>query len=1057
MNTDQHAELYGKLRAAMLSRHFALRPYFRANLFNEGNQLQTYNGSDWLADQPDDVQQIERWKMMDNVLGAGNPLLYGSHLMTCLAVEHLMGRSDALMILNLLVQTLGSLYKFGGKPEFQGKHFDGYILRCDAVSNGGWYREEKDGRVTKQYSLAFPIGQDGQYIYSTPLNDPRYMRPLPGNYEPLARDTFKGLCRASEASMDEHVGLIMGYFIVFHVLENDTRPEAQALRQEIARQVGNLADYLAEFGYVLVRPAGGLQGHAVPIEFPALRAFQRITGQDIQALQSRVDFVGALKKADVWRCVEVPFNLASVGGAIATPLNLLLGPVLGVVYGITTGDVVTAFLTGLAGINVSTTVAAQAGALASLPCCFDVWALGYAQEFGFAYLMSQFWPEPRFRVWMGMMESFSQGSATGFPPYLGLTGLDDTNATVRNTYLKWLTGRRASGLDQGQARASSSLFASAVGVVLGAGTGEEKILAEALQATHDDFHGDIKTVTRGGRDSRMGRDWLPLRDHIDDFGRTETHEDSMIAADYMSAVALAWLHAKRQADKGTPVNTPGFPQLPNPALWPNALVPNSVIASRDVTLPRNAIQNRSPLVQDADGANLFLDPVSKSPEPAPVLPPASTNVKFDARVTVREADADVFAGIIVRNGDTLTIDEVTGQIWAGVALTGTNGPKGWEDRVEHDVKFPYHGFSDAHPYCLLAKLKNYIFVGDGLRPLRYFADPRINPDPAAQVEPRLYLRINDDTPGNGSGEFVCRVRVFGNPEPHLNVTTDPAAIPLGCPVDVVVHVQNPDTQDAAGGTVVIDNRVAGRVDVPFKYTFAMRKVVDPETGKSVDEQPTGRVTMPTYLDADIPFAFYTSNAAFVRQTVPTTMIAGRSYSVSVTMRNTGTGTWAPGGAHPFLLGSQYPQDNMVWGPNRRQLTGPVASGSEATFDFTVVAPAAGTCHFQWRMVQEGLQWFGAPSPDVAVSVTPATPLPRLAVVSASPSTITVDRLTTLTVSSKDAITGALVAGRVWIDSVDTAASNQAFKYSFGGGEKLTVRAPGYAEAAVSVTWYFPPS
>jgi hypothetical protein len=1039
MNTDQHAELYGKLRAALLSRHFALRPFFRTNLFNEGNQLETYNGSEWLAGQPDDVQQIERWKIMDIVLGQANPLLFGSHLMTCLAVEHLMGRSDALMILKLLVQTLGSLYKFAGKPEFQGKHFDGYILRYDAVSNGGWYLEEKDGRVTKRYSLAFPIGQDGQYIYSTPLNDPRYMRPLPGNYEPYARDTFKGLCRAAEASMDEHVGLITGYFIVFHLLENDTRPEAQALRREIARQAGNLADYLAEFGYILVRPAGGVSGHAVLIEFPAIRVFQRLTGKPLAELQSRVNFVGAMEKAGVWKCLEIPFMAVTAGvGA----LDLVLMPILAPL------SIPLAFITSQV-LNIGVE-AARAGVLSACNICFDVWAENYANEFAGAYLAKLLEPPMRLVGWFAGLERFSEGSASAFPLYLGLTGLDDPDATVRDAYLRWLPARRASKLDDGKARASSSLFASAVGVVLGAGAGEEQTLAKALSAAHDDLHGEPKDVARGDKVFRFGRDRLPLRNNIDGFGRTETHEDSMIAADYMSAVALAWLHANRQADKGTPVTTPGFPKLPNPALWPNASVPNGVIASAAVTLPRNAIQNRSPLVQDAEGANLFLDPVAKSPEPTPIPPPASTNVKFDARVTVREADGDVFAGVIVRNGDTLTIDEVTGQIWAGVALTGTNGPRGWEDRVEHDVKFPYHGFSDSHPYCLLAKLKNYIFVGDGLRPLRYFADPHINPDPAAQVEPRLYLRINDDTPGNGNGEFACRVRVFGNPEPHLTVTTEPAAIPFDCPVDVTVHVQNPDTQEAVGGTVVIDNRAAGHVDVPFRYTFGVRKIVDPETRQPVDEQPTGRVVMPNYLDAEIPFAFYTSNAAFVRQTVPATMITGRSYSVSVTMRNTGTGTWTPGDAHPFLLGSQSPQDNMIWGTNRRQLMGPVAPGSEATFDFTVVAPAAGTYHFQWRIVQEGLQWFGAPSPDVSVSVTPATPLPKQVVVSASPSTITVDRLTTLTVSSKDANTGALVAGRVWIDSVDTAASNQAFKYTFIGGEKMTVRAPGYVEAAVKI-------
>jgi hypothetical protein len=110
----------------------------------------------------------------------------------------------------------------------------------------------------------------------------------------------------------------------------------------------------------------------------------------------------------------------------------------------------------------------------------------------------------------------------------------------------------------------------------------------------------------------------------------------------------------------------------------------------------------------------------------------------------------------------------------------------------------------------------------------------------------------------------------------------------------------------------------------------------------------------------------TDNAAFVTQSVPSSMTAGQSYAVSVTMQNTGTTTWAAGS---YQLGSQNPQDNTTWGLNRVSLAGSVAPGASATFTFNVTAPAtAGTYNFQWRMVN-GTVFFGAASTNVAVSVT----------------------------------------------------------------------------------------
>jgi hypothetical protein len=101
------------------------------------------------------------------------------------------------------------------------------------------------------------------------------------------------------------------------------------------------------------------------------------------------------------------------------------------------------------------------------------------------------------------------------------------------------------------------------------------------------------------------------------------------------------------------------------------------------------------------------------------------------------------------------------------------------------------------------------------------------------------------------------------------------------------------------------------------------------------------------------------------------MTAGQTYSVSITMKNTGTTSWTAAGA--YKLGSQNPQDNGTWTGNNRVLLSAgesIAPGQSKTFTFNVTAPSInGTYNFQWKMVQEWVQWFGDSTPNIAVAVT----------------------------------------------------------------------------------------
>jgi hypothetical protein len=117
-------------------------------------------------------------------------------------------------------------------------------------------------------------------------------------------------------------------------------------------------------------------------------------------------------------------------------------------------------------------------------------------------------------------------------------------------------------------------------------------------------------------------------------------------------------------------------------------------------------------------------------------------------------------------------------------------------------------------------------------------------------------------------------------------------------------------------------------------------------------------------------------AQFVSQSVPTSMLTGRTYSVSVTFRNNGSETWTA--ASYYNLGSQNPTDNSTWGTSRAILpaAAAIAPGQNATYSFNVVAPvSAGNYNFQWRMVRDYITWFGDSSTNQAVTVSAAPTIP----------------------------------------------------------------------------------
>lgn len=109
------------------------------------------------------------------------------------------------------------------------------------------------------------------------------------------------------------------------------------------------------------------------------------------------------------------------------------------------------------------------------------------------------------------------------------------------------------------------------------------------------------------------------------------------------------------------------------------------------------------------------------------------------------------------------------------------------------------------------------------------------------------------------------------------------------------------------------------------------------------------------------------DAEFDSQNVPTTMVVGQRYNVSISMRNTGAAVWSADQA--YSLGSQNPHDNLTWGIGRVAVPGSISIRQNAKFNFTVTAPrAAGRHNFQWRMVRDGVAWFGFNTKNVQIDV-----------------------------------------------------------------------------------------
>jgi hypothetical protein len=115
-------------------------------------------------------------------------------------------------------------------------------------------------------------------------------------------------------------------------------------------------------------------------------------------------------------------------------------------------------------------------------------------------------------------------------------------------------------------------------------------------------------------------------------------------------------------------------------------------------------------------------------------------------VQVCESSSSIDANMALFNGDTITIS-ASGTIWSGVWLTGQNDANGWVGTSAGDT-FP---LPKSPPFSLI-----YSFANTRLSWVYAGTYTQFGLVAANQVN-TLYLGINDDVPGNGSGCFNVRV------------------------------------------------------------------------------------------------------------------------------------------------------------------------------------------------------------------------------------------------------------------------------------------------------------
>jgi hypothetical protein len=734
---EQHhyERIYAQIRAKILARFFAIGKQGRRNHFASANQLagvvNTTDGKE--------KAEMARWSIDQS--NDGNPFLYGSLLNIALAVEQDAGNVESARALESSLNSMISL--------------------CAWAEPGA----EASARLPVRWDPGIPLNAQsaekqfldnghGAYTISVPSTDIHHFfrRPLPIMEKllgPIAakayidkQNDYWGLYRLNEFSMDELSGLVTTCWAIGTLAKSDA---ITALVKSLSSLIGN---YLADNGYLLVRPMRGLayQGAtgALPtLEFPFSRALGKVAGANFSA---RTDFKNAMIKAGYWSEIEGAVTAGEIEGGLLAALLPLLGPVAA-----SLGLTVDTLEQMLAQQSLSPTTIGGAIGLAGM----DVFDMHEKIEPAMALAFREA-PNKA-----GLYTAAALGTATfgkfdawyiNFHGWLGLTGLDDPDPTMRDTFAAWFLLRQAQPYDkEPKGQGSRMIFTAGVrALLLSDGNSESLLVTRLEQAIVELFRGCYFDPQLPLKDSQTEVCWFGFRDYV---ANPNTPYSPL---DFMAGLALAFWHAKRKT-----VSTPRFPQplaADRFGAWPRATVPEyckSVFA--DMKIPLESIQGTPDPVAEADGYPLFNLPlVERNASPSPQHSWTQANRQVcDFVINVHAMDAgDVPTGVTLHPGCEIQID-ASGSIWSGGVFDPSNDPDGL-DRLINDPTWPLHTAIDpvAKAFCLVGRLNGYFRIGKSLARTAW-----------VYYESRpLFLRINDGQPGDGNGQFDVRIQVWAPDE-----------------------------------------------------------------------------------------------------------------------------------------------------------------------------------------------------------------------------------------------------------------------------------------------------
>lgn len=192
----------------------------------------------------------------------------------------------------------------------------------------------------------------------------------------------------------------------------------------------------------------------------------------------------------------------------------------------------------------------------------------------------------------------------------------------------------------------------------------------------------------------------------------------------------------------------------------------------------------------------------------------------------------------------------------------------------------------------------------------------------------------------------------------VTATASPASVRRGRPAALLVGYSSADELQ------IVDNSTGSIINRAVSYDDGLKQTtlsVSPTSTTTYSVRAASGACRAAAPPVTVEVAY--NDAQFVSQSIPPAVNAGGSAAVSVSMRNTGTTTWTPGA---YFLGAA----DSSWGAARVPVPRAVAPGEVVTFNFTVTAPTAcpGAGNLSWRMIEEGMEWFGDNTPEAPVQI-----------------------------------------------------------------------------------------